>query len=135
MIPPAQPKHVRWFGRSEDDPNAILIIEDEHSRVFLDAEHREELYSVINTRTRPTTAPSKSVTLTSIEIALRKEENPSENIQWAIEKLNQYQEQQEQHDTAIRNATLDDFAQWIKTEWVQESIKDYKEEIRTQDHP
>jgi hypothetical protein len=27
----------------------------------------------------------------------------------------------------IRNQMLDDFAQWIKTEWVQESIKDYKE--------
>ena len=37
-----------------------------------------------------------------------------------------------QHDTAIRNATLDDFAQWIKNKWVQESIKDYKESLRTQ---
>jgi len=35
------------------------------------------------------------------------------------------------HDTAIRNAALDDFALWVKTEWVQGSIKDYKEEIRT----
>lgn len=29
--------------------------------------------------------------LTEIEIALRKEESPSENIQWAIERLNQVQ--------------------------------------------
>jgi hypothetical protein len=57
-------------------------------------------------RSRPHT-PTKSVTLTAIEIALRKEDCPSKSVQWAIEKLNQYQEQQEQHDTAIRNATLD----------------------------
>ena len=58
MTPDAQqPKHVRWFGRSEDDPNRLLIIEDEHSRVFLDAEAREELYSVIRTHSS-TPAPA-----------------------------------------------------------------------------
>jgi hypothetical protein len=30
--------------------------------------------------------------LTEIEIALRKEENPSENVQWAIERINRLQE-------------------------------------------
>jgi hypothetical protein len=33
--------------------------------------------------------------LTEIEIALRKEENPSENVQWAIERINQLQEKLE----------------------------------------
>jgi hypothetical protein len=47
MTPPPQPSHVRWFGRSDDDPNRLLIIEDEHSKVFLDAELREELYAAI----------------------------------------------------------------------------------------
>ena len=28
---------------------------------------------------------------------------------------------------------LEDFGVWIKTEWVQESIKDYKEELRTKE--
>jgi hypothetical protein len=44
-----------------------------------------------------TPTPTKSVSLTAIEIALRKEDCPSKNVQWTIEKLNQYQEQQEQH--------------------------------------
>jgi hypothetical protein len=45
---PAREPHVRWwFGRDENDPNRLLIIEDEHSRVFLDYPLREELYSVI----------------------------------------------------------------------------------------
>jgi hypothetical protein len=39
------------------------------------------------------------------------------------------------HDAAIRNAALDDFARWVKTEWVQESIKDYKEELHTKEQP
>jgi hypothetical protein len=29
-----------------------------------------------------------------------------------------------------RERVLDNFAQWVKTEWVQEAIKDYKEELR-----
>lgn len=42
------------------------------------------------------------------------------------------------HSTAkseqeIREQVLDDFAQWVKTEWVQESIKDYKAELREQE--
>jgi hypothetical protein len=60
------------------------------------------------------------------------------------EELEQYMEFPERrrchkdlssHDTAIRNATLDDFAQWVKTEWVQESIKDYKETLSTKEQP
>jgi flagellar biosynthesis/type III secretory pathway protein FliH len=54
-----------------------------------------------DTRSRPAPAPVYSASLTAIEIALRKEEIPSENVQWAIEKLNQYQENQEHHDAAI----------------------------------
>jgi hypothetical protein len=56
MTPQPQQQHVRWFGRSEDDPNRLLIIEDEHSRVFLDYPLREELYAVINS-SRPAPAP------------------------------------------------------------------------------
>jgi hypothetical protein len=33
--------------------------------------------------------------LTEIEIALRKEENPSENVQWAIERINRLQGEME----------------------------------------
>jgi hypothetical protein len=87
--------------------------------------------------------------LTEIEIALRKEECPSENVQWAIERINRLQKELENsshpyqsgRDTIskelalelcidarkdVRDKVLDDFACWIKTEWVQESIKDYK---------
>jgi hypothetical protein len=56
MTPQPQQQHVRWFGRSEDDPNRLLIIEDEHSRVFLDYPLREELYAVINS-SRPAPLP------------------------------------------------------------------------------
>ena len=33
----------------------------------------------------------------------------------------------------ISDKVLEDFGVWIKTEWVQESIKDYKEELRTKE--
>lgn len=33
----------------------------------------------------------------------------------------------------IAEKVLDDFAIWVKTEWVQESIKDYKAELRQQE--
>jgi len=46
--------------------------------------------------------PAKNVSLTAIEIALRKEECPSENVQWAIEHLNRYQERIGVHDAATR---------------------------------
>ena len=39
----------------------------------------------------------------------------------------------QKHDDEIRQSSrdtvLDDFAQWVKTEWVKESIKDYKAEL------
>jgi len=57
MTPQPQQEHVRWFGRSEDDPNRLLIIEDDHCRVFLDAELREELYAVIRSRPAPAVVP------------------------------------------------------------------------------
>jgi hypothetical protein len=50
---------VRWFGRNDDDPNRLLIIEDEHSRVFLDADLRQELYSVIESSRPHTRAPTE----------------------------------------------------------------------------
>jgi len=80
--------------------------------------YAEEVFKTANRiRTRPhTSTPVKSVTLTSIEMALRKEDCPSKNVQWAIEKLNQYQENQEQHDTAIRTATLDELHKMILQE-------------------
>jgi histidinol-phosphate/aromatic aminotransferase/cobyric acid decarboxylase-like protein len=68
----------------------------------LDALHR--------IRSRLTPTPQKSVSLTAIEIALRKEENPSEYVQWAIEHLNRYQEQEAQ----ARNATLDAIIEFTK---------------------
>jgi len=34
-------------------------------------------------------------------------------------------------DQEIRDKVLDDFAQWVKTEWVQESIREYKAELRS----
>lgn len=36
-----------------------------------------------------------NIALTEIEIALRKEENPSEEVQWAIERLNRLQKEWE----------------------------------------
>lgn len=43
--------------------------------------------------------------LTEIEIALRKEESPSENVQWAIERINRLQQESEQcpHWVSSRN--------------------------------
>jgi hypothetical protein len=35
-------------------------------------------------------------------------------------------------DAKSSDKVLDDFGVWIKTEWVQESIKDYKAELREQ---
>jgi hypothetical protein len=76
-------------------------------------------------RSRPTPASAYSASLTAIEIALRKEEIPSENVQWAIEKLNQYQENQEGHDAAIaahtREEVLDKLIQSIKNHVKPES--------------
>ena len=60
MTPQPQQPHVRWFGRSEDDPNRLLIIEDEHSRVFLDYPLREELYAAI-ARSRPAPSPEPTI--------------------------------------------------------------------------
>ena len=56
-----QPEHprIRWFGRSDDDPNRLLIIEDEQSKVFLDAPLREELYAVIRERVSHSSAPTE----------------------------------------------------------------------------
>jgi hypothetical protein len=42
------------------------------------------------------------VALTEIEIALRKEETPSENVQWAIERINRLQEEWDaSHSSAL----------------------------------
>ena len=53
--------------------------------------------------------------LTEIEIALRKEENPSENVQWAIERLNRLQEECASHSTtpSEREQVLDELNDWI----------------------
>ena len=82
------------------------------------------VHSLVPIRSRPTPAPAYSASLTSIEIALRKEENPSDNIQWAIEKLNQYQENQEQHDAAVaaqaREKALDELIETIKEDFTED---------------
>ena len=73
---------------------------------------------------RPHT-PTKSVSLTAIEIALRKDDCPSKSVQWAIEKINQYQENQEQHDTAIRNAILDDLIETTEEDFIVDFDDNY----------
>lgn len=83
MTPQPQQEHVRWFGRSEDDPNRLLIIEDDHCRVFLDAELREELYAVI--RSRPAPAPQRT----------------ESEIRGEILRLVESDEWQQEHDAAI----------------------------------
>ena len=35
----------------------------------------------------------------------------------------------EQHDKDVQDEILNNFAQWVKTEWVREAIKDYKVEL------
>ena len=63
---------------------------------FCRTEYSQTAHKIIIAVNRPhTPAPEHSVSLTAIEIALRREDCPSENVQWAIEHLNQYQERQE----------------------------------------
>ena len=55
---PQREPHVGWFGRSEE--NRLLIIEDDHCKVFLDAELQAKLYSVIDSA-RPHTPALKNI--------------------------------------------------------------------------
>jgi predicted Fe-S protein YdhL (DUF1289 family) len=124
--PPQKESRVRWFGRSEDDPNALLIIEDEHSRVFLDAEHREELYSVIKSRSHPTPAPSPQSPI-------------CDRCRTGIEPFCIGCDRLQQHDTAIRNATLDDVREALshirfqeEDLWFVEAAQKKIESLRTE---
>jgi hypothetical protein len=91
---PQREPHVRWFGRDDDDPNRLLIIEDDHCRVFLDAEARAELYSVIESTRPHTRAPDDKDWWKKTGIA--PDEKALQQIPWIYE-----------HDAAIRkDATL-----------------------------
>jgi hypothetical protein len=114
----------------------FLITKDELTRISeidygnCDAANRV----VAKVRSRPAPAPAHSTSLTAIEIALRKEENPSENVQWAIEKLNRYQENQEHHDTAVASQAREKVLAKLVEKWSGRYVEDAIAEIRRFPH-
>ena len=101
---------------------------------FCRTEYSQTAHKIIIAVNRPhTPAPEHSVSLTAIEIALRREDCPSENVQWAIEHLNQYQERQETASPhppapdydAIRKKVLEE----VDTDdWLREKIDEEREQ-------